>query len=135
MTPMTPFRLCLAALLLMAVSAHTAAQNNQTTRPRRVRVSQAVLQGNLLHQVDPIYPPEARDAGISGRVVLRALIGLDGVMRNLEVVSGPPPLLQAALDAVSQWTYRPWLLNDQPVEVETMITVPFVLQQGPPAPQ
>lgn len=133
---MTPLRFCRASLLsLIAVSAPTVAQNSQVIHPTLAKVSQAALQGNLTHEVEPVYPPGARDAGVSGNVVLRALIGVDGTTRSLEIVSGPRLLLQPALDAVKQWTYRPWRLNDQPVEVEAIITVPFSLQQSVTAAQ
>ena len=81
----------------------------------------------LVSQVAPAYPPDAKAQGISGAVVLRALIGADGSVRNLEVVSGPPVLAMAAIEAVQQWTYQPTLLNGNPVETKTEITVNFTL--------
>lgn len=95
--------------------------------PQRVRVSQGVSQGLLIHKVLPTYPPLARQARIQGVVVLEALIGKDGGIQNLHVVSGHPMLTNAALDAVKQWRYKPYYLNGEPVEVETTINVNFTL--------
>src|SRR5215472_3048791 len=96
--------------------------------PQRVRVSQGVSQGLLLHKVQPQYPPLARQARIQGVVVLQALIGKDGNIQNLHVVSGHPMLTNAALEAVKEWKYKPYFLNGEPVEVETTINVNFTLQ-------
>lgn len=98
--------------------------------PQKVRVSQGVLQGNLLHQVQPQYPPIARAARISGSVVIKATIGKDGTMTGLQVMSGPPMLINSALEAVKQWRYKPWVLNGEAVDVETVITVNFNLSGG-----
>ena len=98
--------------------------------PQRVRVSQGVSQGLLIHKVQPAYPPLARQARIQGTVVLQALIGKDGAIQNLHVVSGHPMLTGAALDAVKQWRYKPYYLNGEPVEVETTINVNFTLAGG-----
>jgi protein TonB len=98
--------------------------------PQRVRVSQGVSQGLLIHKVQPAYPPLARQARIQGSVVLQALIGKDGAIQNLHVVSGHPMLTGAALDAVKQWRYKPYYLNGEPVEVETTINVNFTLAGG-----
>jgi len=95
--------------------------------PQRVRISQGVTQGLLVHRVEPTYPQIARTARIQGTVVLNAVIAKDGEIQNLSVVSGHPMLAPAALDAVKQWRYRPYLLNNEPVEVETTITVTFQL--------
>ena len=95
--------------------------------PQRVRVSQGVSQGLLIHKVQPQYPPLARQARIQGVVVLQALIGKDGTITNLHVVSGHPMLTNAALEAVKEWRYKPYYLNGEPVEVETTINVNFTL--------
>ena len=95
--------------------------------PQRVRVSQGVSQGLLIHQVKPAYPPLARQARIQGSVVLQAVIAKDGTIQGLHVMSGHPMLTQSALDAVKQWRYKPYFLNGEPVEVETQITVNFTL--------
>jgi protein TonB len=95
--------------------------------PQRVRVSQGVSQGLLMKKVTPQYPPLAKQARIQGVVVLQALIGKDGSIQNLHVVSGHPMLTNAALEAVKEWKYKPYYLNGEPVEVETTINVNFSL--------
>jgi len=98
--------------------------------PQKIRVSQGVLQGNLIRDVKPTYPAIAKAARVQGSVVLQATISKDGSIENLRVVSGHPMLVQSALDAVKQWRYRPYALNGEPVEVETQITVNFTLSGG-----
>ncbi|HET7185773.1 MAG TPA: TonB family protein [Terriglobales bacterium] len=95
--------------------------------PQKIRVSQGVAQGLLIHQVKPNYPPLARQARIQGAVVLQAVISKDGTIQGLHVVSGHPMLTQSAIDAVKQWRYKPYFLNGEPVEVETVVTVNFTL--------
>jgi periplasmic protein TonB len=85
------------------------------------------MEGNLVRKVLPIYPPLARSTGVQGSVLLQAIIGRDGKIEHVQVVSGHPLLSKAAVDAVAQWLYRPYYLNDQPVEVETQVTVNFIL--------
>jgi TonB family protein len=97
------------------------------SRPRRVRVSQGVSNSFMERKVQPTYPESARKAHIQGSVVMLARISTEGAIKNLFVVSGQPPLIQAALDAVSQWRYKPYLLQGTAVEVETLITVNFGL--------
>ncbi len=92
---------------------------------KRVRVSQGVTQGMVTHKVEPTYPKLALAARVTGMVQLKAIIGKDGEIKELQVVSGHPILVPAALEAVKQWHYRPYLLNGEPVEVETNITVTF----------
>jgi periplasmic protein TonB len=77
----------------------------------------------LIHRVEPVYPTLPRQMGRGGRVELRAIIATDGTMQSLQVVSGDPLFIQSALDAVRQWRYRPTILNGQPVEIDTFITV------------
>jgi len=98
--------------------------------PTRVRVSAGVQQGNLISQVKPIYPTIAKTARISGAVVLQAEISKQGTIEHLQVISGHPMLVQSAVDAVKQWRYKPYLLNGEPVPVETTITVNFTLAGG-----
>ena len=98
--------------------------------PTRVRVSAGVQQGNLISQVRPTYPAIAKSARIQGAVVLQAEISKQGTIENLRVISGHPMLVQNALDAVKQWRYKPYLLNGEPVPVETTITVNFTLSGG-----
>jgi periplasmic protein TonB len=95
-----------------------------------LRISEGVAQGFLVRQVQPVYPPLARQARIQGAVLLQAIIGKDGSIENLRLVSGHPMLAPAAIQAVRQWRYRPYTLNRQPVEVQTEITVNFVLGSG-----
>jgi protein TonB len=87
----------------------------------------SILQGSLIRRVEPTYPPLARQARIQGAVVLVAVISKAGTIDNLRLVSGHPMLVGAALDAVSQWRYRPYILNGDVIEVETQITVNFML--------
>jgi periplasmic protein TonB len=98
--------------------------------PQRVRVSAGVTSGLLIRKVNPVYPPLARQARISGTVVLRAVISKDGSIENLTLVSGHPMLAPAAIDAVKQWKYKPYLLNGEPVEVDTEVQVNFTLAGG-----
>ncbi|MGA2755562.1 MAG: TonB family protein [Terracidiphilus sp.] len=90
-------------------------------------VSSGVMQGMLIYKVIPAYPAVAQATRTSGTVVLQATISRTGTIENLRVVSGPALLRQAALDAVKQWRYRPYMLNGQPVEVETAVEVNFTL--------
>jgi protein TonB len=89
-----------------------------------------MMEGNLIYRVQPVYPALARQARIQGTVLLRAVISREGTIENLQVVSGPPMLVPAAIDAVRQWRYRPYFLNDRAVEVDTQVTVKFVLSGG-----
>jgi protein TonB len=98
--------------------------------PQRVRVSQGVSQGLLIKRVQPNYPPLARQARIQGQVVLQAEISKDGTIQNLQLVSGHPMLAPAAIEAVKQWRYKPYLLNGEPVAVETQVVVNFTLSGG-----
>jgi len=84
-------------------------------------------EANLVYRVQPSYPTLARQARIQGSVQLRAIISKRGTLENLSVISGHAMLVASAIEAVKQWRYRPYLLNDQPIEVETEITVNFVL--------
>jgi periplasmic protein TonB len=95
----------------------------------RVRVGGAVQNAKLINRVTPLYPPLARQTRISGTVKLHAIIGKDGTVQSLQVVSGHPLLVQSALDAVRQWRYQPTLLNNEPVDVDTEIDVIFSLAQ------
>jgi TonB family protein len=98
-----------------------------TPLPRRITISGGVAQGMLLKHVSPEYPLDAKLSGVQGIVVLQAMIGLDGRIKDLTVISGPPMLRQAALAAVQTWLYRPYLLNGEKVEVNTTINVVFSL--------
>jgi periplasmic protein TonB len=95
--------------------------------PSRIRVGGNVAAAKLIRQVTPIYPTIAKTAHISGTVVLHAIIAKDGTIQELTYVSGPPLLMRNAMDAVRQWRYNPTLLNGEPVEVDTTISVVFTL--------
>jgi periplasmic protein TonB len=95
--------------------------------PTRVSVSGGVIEGYVLHRTVPVYPVIARTVGVSGTVTLAATISKTGGIENLRVISGHPMLRQAAIDAVQTWRYRPYLLNSEPVEVQTTINVVFNL--------
>jgi protein TonB len=98
--------------------------------PQRVRVSQGVSTGLLIRKVTPNYPPLARQARIQGQVILQAEISKDGTIQNLQLISGHPMLAPAAIEAVKQWRYKPYLLNGEPVAVETQVVVNFSLSGG-----
>jgi protein TonB len=98
--------------------------------PQRVRVSQGVTQGLLIKKIQPAYPPLARQARIQGSVLLQAQISKEGTIEHLTLISGHPMLAPAAIEAVKQWRYKPYILNGEPVEVDTQITVNFTLSGG-----
>jgi protein TonB len=98
--------------------------------PKRIRVPATMAEANLVYDVAPKYPPEAGRQRIEGIVVLMAVIGKDGTVRDVRVESGLPLLAQAAIEAVKQWRYRPYLLNGEPVEIDSQITVNFNLSRG-----
>jgi len=91
-----------------------------------VRISH-MSEGDLVRKILPVYPPLARSARIQGQVVLQAVISKQGVIERFQVLAGHPMLVPAAIEAVRQWRYRPYVLNNEPVEVETQITVNFSL--------
>ncbi len=93
-------------------------------RPSRIS---RMMEGNLIHRVQPVYPVLARQARMQGPVVLRAVIDREGRIEKLQALSGTPVLEQAAIEAVQQWRYKPYLLDGEPIEVETQITVNFTL--------
>jgi periplasmic protein TonB len=95
--------------------------------PTRIRISGGVTKGLLIHREEPVYPTLARAARVQGDVILSAVIDTNGQIQNLQLVSGHPMLVPAAIAAVKLWRYKPYLLNGQPVEVETTITVIFTL--------
>ena len=106
------------------------AKTLEPTPVKRIRVASRVAEANLIHDVAPTYPPEAGRARVEGTVVLMAVIGRDGSVQDVRVESGLPLLAQAAIDAVKQWRYRPYLLNGEPVEVDSRITINFTLARG-----
>jgi protein TonB len=92
-----------------------------------LKISEGVLEAQLISRIEPQYPLLAKQTKTQGTVRLRAIISRDGRITSLDVVSGHPLLVKAALDAVRQWRYRPTLLNGESIEVETSITVIFRL--------
>lgn len=114
---------------LLNTPSRRVVQAPSAQAPKRIRVSQGVTEGMILSRVNPVYPAVAKAARTDGVVVLKAVIGRDGTIQNLQVASGPPLLAPAAIDAVRQWRYRPYLLNGEPTEVETTINVIFRLGQ------
>jgi TonB family protein len=103
----------------------TPEPNAPAQKPKRIRVGGNVAQAQLVHQVTPVYPNDAKMQRISGTVLLHAIIATDGTVRVLEYVSGPSALMKSAMDAVKEWRYRPTLLNGDPVEVDTTIAVVY----------
>jgi protein TonB len=89
------------------------------------RVSSGTMAGSLISRPDPVYPPIAKAAHVQGAVVLHAMISKQGTIEDLKVISGPPMLTASAIDAVKRWRYKPYLLNGDPTEVDTTITVNF----------
>ena len=103
-----------------------------TPMPQRIRVGGNVQEMNLISRVQPIYPPLAKQARIQAVVHLTVIISKEGAVQNIQVISGHPILVPAALEAVKQWIYKPTLLNGQPVEVITQVDVNFTLSEEPP---
>jgi TonB family protein len=116
-------------LLLIALTAVASAQ----VVPQRVRVANTIISQQIVTKVAPTYPPLARQAKIQGTVVLKVQISKSGDVESLQLISGHPLLAPAAIDAVKQWKYKPYLLNGEPVEVETSVTVNFTLSDQPAA--
>jgi protein TonB len=94
----------------------------------RIRVPARIAEANLIYDVPPKYPSEAGQARIEGTVVLVAVIGRDGSVQDVRVESGLPMLAQAAVNAVKQWRYKPYMFNGEPVEVDSRITINFALK-------
>ena len=117
-----------ASLILISLLALAWAFPQESTSPRDV--SSAQMADQIVKKIAPVYPAEARRARIQGTVVLQAQISKDGSIQNLQLVSGHPMLAPAAIEAVRQWKYKPYLLNGEPVEVETQVQVNFTLAGG-----
>jgi len=101
--------------------------NETHSKPPVVRMT-VLDPAMLIHRVEPVYPPLAKQIRKGGRVELRAIIGTDGTIRSLQIVSGDPLFYLSAREAVEQWRYRPTVLNGQPVEIDTYITVIYTTQ-------
>jgi len=113
---------------------HSLGNGPNVLPPPPVRAHQPpishMMEGNLIYRLQPEYPTLARQARVQGTVVLRAVISREGTIENLQVLSGHPLLVKSAMEAVRQWRYRPYVLNGEAVEVETQVTVNFVLSGG-----
>jgi TonB family protein len=118
---------CGSALALGMHADSASGGSNAPKAPKQLSISSEKMSHNLLFKAMPVYPPEAKKAKIQGKVVLDAVIGTDGNVESLRVVSGPQELQQSALDAVRQWTYKPYLLNGNPVEVKTTVNIIYNL--------
>jgi TonB family protein len=129
---------CLSATMAAQESKSESAppaqqQQSEQQRPKRVRVSEAegVAKALLVKKVEPEYPQEARDKRIQGAVVLQVEISEAGDVKDARLISGHPLLAEAAIEALKQWKYKPYLLNGEPVQVETRATVDFRLNPKP----
>ena len=118
-----------ALALHVHVAVPVAAMATAASADHPLKVSSGVMAAQVLNKVQPVYPPEAKSARVQGAVVLHAIISKDGIVEELQVVSGPEELRGSSLDAVRQWTYKPFLLNGEPTDVETTITVTYSLGQ------
>jgi len=110
---------------LISTANRTSTAPKAEEIPKRLVVSQGVSLGMLLSRVEPVYPMIAKRARVQGRVTLRAIISAQGTIASLQVIDGHPVLVGAAMDAVKQWRYKPYMLSGQPVEVETTMFVNF----------
>jgi periplasmic protein TonB len=115
----------LVLAIFMVLAALAVAQTDEPAKPMRLRISSGVAQGSKIHDVQPKYPKEARERGITGDVLLQATIDTKGNIINLKAVQGDPILVKASIDAVKKWRYRPYKLKGEPVEVETTIKIQF----------
>ncbi len=120
------------AVALLLISLTTIA-SSRDAGPQRVEVAEARTSGLIVKKVAPVYPPMAREARVQGTVILRVQISKSGNVENIQLVSGHYMLAPAAIEAVKQWEYKPYLLNGEPVDVETRVTVNFTLAGNPPA--
>lgn len=118
-----------------ALANATEANAATSTRPTGpIRLSAGIVAGMLLNKPNPVYPAEARMKHVQGSVILYAIISKTGTIEDLKVISGPDLLRDAAVDAVSRWTYMPYILDGSPAEVETSITVNFTFGGAKPVP-
>ncbi len=126
-----PYAISFGYATLVNGSYRVIPENVMRTLPNmpamRVRQGGAVTAASLASRVQPVYPAEARKQQVNGTVRLHAVIGRDGAIQQLEVLSGDPLLVEASLDAVRQWRYRPTTLNGEPVEIDTTIDLIFAL--------
>jgi TonB family protein len=121
---------CGAAIALsVRVDAFAADDKHPASPNGPVNVSAETMQNQIVSKVPPVYPVEAKKAGIQGSVKLDAVVGKTGDVEQLKVITGPKELQQSSLDAVRQWKYKPFLLNGDPVDVKTTITVVYSLKK------
>ena len=111
----------------VAQSGVAEGKPSQGTKPVHVRGD--IMQGMISRKVNPVYPDAARKEAVQGKVVLDVTVNKDGTVKNIRIVSGQPLLAQAAIDAVKQWEYKPYILNGKPVEVLTKVDVNFTLSE------
>jgi bla regulator protein blaR1 len=116
------------ALGMHANAVADGGSSSSSKAPKQITVSAKAMSGNLLTKAVPVYPPAAKKAKIQGTVVLSVVIGDNGNVENIQVISGPEELQQSSIDAVRQWTYKPYLLNGNPVEVKTTVNIIYSLQ-------
>ncbi len=132
----TKIRLWLVVTSIAVAAAPSTSQVSGRPAPEsvethaQVRIDGRVEKAQLVFQPRPKYPPDAVKAGVYGRVRLEALVGKNGSIKKLRVISGQPLLVKAATDAVSQWRYKPTLIAGKPVEVGTEIDVIFKLPKS-----
>jgi periplasmic protein TonB len=122
--------ICIPIVLASVLAAQTAEPKPTPAASRpapKFRVSQGVATRNLTRKVDPIYPPDARARHIQGDVILEGTINREGDVTGLQPLKGDPLLVQAAMEAVKQWKYKPYKLNGQPVDVSTTFKISFHL--------
>lgn len=115
-------------LVIIVPNAPPIAASPVTKQPNTIRVGGNVQKAKLVRKVEPVYPPEAKAAHVEGTVTFAAIIGTDGTVQNLQLVSGPPLLVSAAEDAVKQWVYKPTQVNGDFVRVVTQISIQFLLR-------
>jgi protein TonB len=131
--PIRPFALVVGFLLICGGYAHSQAGSAQSgsdtpvQTPRHIRISGGVLDKNILSKVQPVYPKEARVGRISGNVVMIVTVNEKGTVDSVRAISGPEEIRQAAIDAVQQWVYKPYLLNGNPVSVDSTVNIAFNL--------
>ena len=127
------YRTAICLLSLTACISLFAAQDTPQTPAQAVHVSAEVAADLLVSKVDPIYPPLARQARIQGVVSLKVIVGNTGDVEDVQLVTGHPMLAPAAIAAVKQWKYRPYLLNGEPIRADIQVQINFTLSNNPPA--
>lgn len=119
----------LALMICLAFACVGYAQDSGQIASQPVRVDPKVMEAKVKHKERPKYPDDAKAAQVVGTVVMQVIIGKDGSVREAKLISGPPMLVKAAQNAVKKWKYEPTLLNGEPVEVSTMVSIAFSLDK------